>query len=386
MAVTIPGAKGSTAITFTVSGSATGNYANDFASAIATQTTIGTLPDESTVAGAAFEYTDSNTFTTVLTTGSQYFYIADSASTLITLAASNETLLIGSLTSVIEEGAVGGERVVFTSGDNLFTGSKTGVGGDTITGGSGNDTIYTGAGPTTVFSGTGDTTIYLQDTGITDGDSTVVGGGDIAVLQSGDGTVYAAGVSDTVFASAMGTVIGEGGKLLIGTSAATLTVVGGLGQVTGALSAGTDITFSSPDSASSAVFTAGAGNETLDGSGAAGGFSFFADTDTVDSSSVTDSVTGGPGADFFSTGTGVEDITAGSGFAGFEIASVAGGTITINDFSGADSVNFAGLSVADETSLLATSSVASGGNLTVTLGDGTTIEFTGITSLSGHLY
>jgi len=374
MAVTIPGAKGSTAITFTVSGSSGGNYAADFAGAIATATNVGTLPAESTVAGALFEYTSPASLNTVLTTGSQYFFISDGVSNVITLAASNETLLAGALTTVIETGDVGGERVIFTGGTNEFVGSATGVGGDTIVSGSGFDTIQTGGGPSTVFAGTGSTTIYLNDTV----------GGDLVNMQAGTSTVYADGIADTVFASATGTIVGGTGSLLVTTDGGTITVIGGAGAVSGFLSSGTDLTFTSASGDPSAAFVAGAGNETLDGSGAIGGFSFFADTNPSDT--VADTVTGGAGADFFSTGTGTEDFTAGTGYAGFEIASVAGGTITINDFGGIDSVNFGGLSVADETSLLATSSVVSGGNLTVTLGDGTTVEFTGVTDLTGHLY
>jgi hypothetical protein len=373
MAVTIPGAKGSSAITFTLSGSSAGNYAADFAGAIASGHPIGTLPYETTVAGALFVADTPTSIDTTLTAGSQYFFISNAVSNDIYLAASNETLLAGALTTVTELGSVGGERVIFTGGTNSFVGSTTGVGGDTIVSGSGDDTISTGGGPSTVFAGTGNTLIYLNDTV----------GGDLVNMQAGTSTVYADGV-DTIFASATGTIVGSTGALLVTTDGGTITVMGGAGAVSGFLSSGTDLTFTSASADPSGVFVAGTGNETLDGSGAAGGFSFFADT--VSGDTVADTVTGGAGADFFSTGTGSEDITAGSGFAGFEIASVGGGTITINDFGGIDSVNFGGLSVADETSLLETSSVPSGGNLTVTLGDGTTVEFTGITSLSGHLY
>jgi hypothetical protein len=385
MAVTIPGAKGSTAITFSVTGGSSGNYVSDFANAIATASNVGTLPSETTTPGALFEYTSPDSLNTILTTGGQYFYVSDGVSNTITLAASNETLLAGALNTVIEVGSVGGERVIFTGGTNEFIGSSTGVGGDTIVSGSGDDTIDTGSGPSTVFAGTGNTLIYLHDAGVSDPDSTVPGGGDIVNMQAGTSTVYADGVTDTVYAVATGTIIGDTGKLLITSDGGTVTVVGGVGDVSGYLTAGSDFTFTNASGDSSAVFNAGAGNETLDGAGAAGGFSFFADTTAGDASTVSDSVTGGSGADFFSTGTGMEDITAGTGYSGFEIASVAGGTITINDFSAADSVNFFGFTVAQETAYLQSNSTTAGGNLTVTLGDGTTIEFTGITSLSGHL-
>jgi hypothetical protein len=321
---TVPGA-GSTVVTFTISNAAGGNYATDFANAVANITTVSTLPTESTVAGALNELISTSvTGSTVLTTGNQYTLVETFQPYLLQLNASNETVAAGGSVTVQELGTVGGEKVSFISGNNTFEGSSTGVGGDTISGGQGLDTIDTGAGPTTVFGGA-DSTIKLGDTI----------GGDVVVLQNGSSTVTAsntAGITDTVFASASGSIIGGAGNILLTTDGGTVSVTGGSGAFTGFLTAGTDLTFTS-----------------------------------------------GSGSAFFSTGAGNETITAGAGSADFEIASVTGGgAITINDFGASDFVNF------DNQSITGSSTTAT--SITVTLTDGSTVDFLGVTSLSGHVY
>jgi hypothetical protein len=203
----------------------------------------------------------------------------------------------------------------------------------------------TGDGDTTVFSGPGNTQITLNDS---------TGLGDVVVIQDGAATITANITSDTIFAS----------------TGANVTLVN----------------FSAAYDAESAIVVASMGNETLDGGAAAGGFSFFADTMAGDD--VTYSVTSGSGGAFFATGVGTEDFTCGTGGASFEINNVggSGALVTINDFGAGDGVNFYGLSVQQETTLLATASVVTDGNLTVTLPDGSNVEFVGVTSLSGHLF
>jgi len=364
MAVTIPGG-GHSVITFTVSGSASGNYATDFANAVATDSVVTALPAESDQEGALGVFNSGSTgLVTDITIPYQYLYIASGAASTITLSASNETMLAGSLVSVVESGNVGGERVTFTGGDNSFTGSTTGVGEDTITSGSGHDTIFTGDGSSTVFT-EGYASVTLNDTS--------AGAGDIAVMQAGSSTVFAYGVADTVFAGASGSVVGGSSQFLLttGGTPVSVTVDGGTGGALMYGSNGTDVTFNNASGSAEGIFVAGGGNETLNGAGAAGGFVFYGGTDTAG----VESVTGGSGYDYFTTGTGTEDFTAGLGGAQFDISSLAGGVITINDFGSGDSVHF------DSSYTTATT----GGNLTVTLGNGTTIEFVGITSLSGHL-
>ena len=384
MAITIPGSGGNVLV-FAVTGSAGTNYAIDFAKAVANDTAPSVLSSggtESTVPGALNEiFSTSNTSTFGLTTGGQYTYVAVGAPVTVDGSAGGfDTLGGGASLTYIEAPGAGHNNVFFTVGDNVFDGSSTGGTDDTITGGSGHDIINTGAGPSTVFSGTGDNLINLNDTV----------GGDIAVLQGGNTTVNANGVADTVNASATGTIFGDTYGLTFVANASTsplnVTIVGGGGADTLFGAANSDLVYSNPVGGGLSEFIAGAGNETLNGANAAGGFAFFGDATPADASSINDTIVGGSGSDYFATGGGTENIFAGSGAAQFEINTIAGGagggTITINDFSASDSVNFYGLSEAQE-STLGTSTA--GGNLTYTLSDGTKVEFVGITSLSGHL-
>jgi len=385
MAVTVPGGGGSVLV-FNVSGSAAFNYATDIQAALGSNPEVNNLSSggtETTVAGALNTiYSNSSTTSFSLLSGGQYTFVSVGAPvTVAGSEAGNDTVIGGADLIYVENPGAGDNRVVFTDGNNIFDGSSIGGAGDTIAGGSGYDTINTGAGATTVFSGTGHTLINLFDTSP----------GDIVDLQSGNSTVNAFGASDTVVASATGTIFGGSGSLLFVAEATTgalpVTVVGGTGSTDLFGAANTDLVFANSASSPQAVFVAGAGNETLNGANAVGGFAFFGDTSQADAASINDTVIGGAGYDYFSTGGGTESIVAGTGAAQFEINTVggSGATITIADFSAADSVNFAGLSVAQENSLLGTSSSVADGNLTVTLSDGTKVEFLGVTSLSGHL-
>jgi hypothetical protein len=385
MAITIPGGGGSV-ITFNLSNatSALSNYAQDFANAVEGVTDISFLPVESPEMFALNIFSSGDSVSTTLTQGSQYTYIAAASPSYLYLANSNESVVAGALTTIVEQGAVGGEEILFLDGNNLFVGSSTGVGGDTIVGGTGYDTIDTGVGSSTVFGGY-NTSITLSDTS--------TGAGDVAALLAPGDTVYADGVADTIYAAATSTV--DGGSsfftLVTKSTALSLTVNAGTGAGVVVISAGNDVTYNSPGDGALGVIVGGAGNETLQGAGATGGFVFFADPVASDAGTI--SVTGGVGFDYFQTGAGTENYTAGSGTAEFSIASVTGGaSISISDFGSFDSVNFLGLTTTQEASLLANQDTAvgsasvSGGNLTVTLTDGTTVQFIGVTSLTGHTY
>ena len=369
MAVTVSGG-GSTVLVFNVSGSAATNFANDFSGAVSSTTPSATLSSgqtESTTPGALNIIYDasnsSGTFSSyTLSTPDQYTFVSVGNPTTINGSSAGDTVFGGAALTYIEAATGGDNRVIFTNGNNIFEGSPTGGAGDTIAGGSGYDTIVTGGGSSTVFSGTGHTLAELNDTV----------GGDVAIMQSGNTTVVANGIADTVFASATGEVYGGAGSLTFvaaaSSSALPLTVVGGSGTTMLFGAANTDLSFYG--GGANATFTAGAGNETLNG-GLSSGFSFFGDTTPGDSPN--DSVIGGGGTDYFSTGAGTEFFQAGTGADSFNIASIDGGAnITIADFSTADSVSFAA-SVTSETS--------DGTNYTVTLSDGTTVEFLGITSI-----
>jgi hypothetical protein len=305
-----------------------------------------------------------------LGTSDQYTFVDTGDGTTIDgSAGGGDTLFGGADMTYVEAAGAGNNRIVFTAGTNTFDGDTTGGGGagDTIVAGTGVDTINTGVGPTTVFAGGFDTQVTLNDTV----------SGDVVVLQSGFTDVSAAnmaGVTDTISGGAGEGNIFAGAGTLVFVAEAGVTAPG-YEYIEG--SSGTVEAFGNSNSYISLagtglqVFQAGAGNETLDGSGSSG-FAFFGDTNAGDS--VADTVYGG-NSDYFSTGVGSEYFSAGAGDI-FNIASVSGATsITIDNFTSSDSVSF------DSPTVTATTD---GTNYTVTLQDGTTVEFLGITSLPTH--
>jgi hypothetical protein len=370
--ISIPGGSGNT-VTFTVTGNSATNYATAFNTAVATASVVSNLgsgDQESTVAGALNIITSSSNTLYSLTTPGQYTYAAVTTPTRLTSATGSQTVLGGGGLTYVAGG--GSNNVTFLDGDNFYAGQT--VGGN----------INTGTGSNTVFSGTGNALINLTDTV----------GGDVVGLFAGHAIVNSAGANDVVFASAAydsnttGVIFGGSGNLLFiaGPSESTLAVsiAGGSGTTDIFGGYGSDIVFAS--SQGLATYIAGAGNETLNAFNAHGNLAFFGNTVSAEGPSINDTVVGGTGTDFFSTGGGNETFFTGTGPTLFDINDLGPGTdITIANFGAADYVNFAGLGVAAETALLQNDSTASNGNLTVTLQNGTQVEFVSATSLTGHL-
>jgi Ca2+-binding RTX toxin-like protein len=351
MAVTIPGANGQVLV-FNVSGMAATAFAESFAQAIGTNgvpSTILTLPGstESTVAGSLNEIFYSGVLTSyTLTTGDQYTFVSSGNPFDLTGSTTGGDSVIGG--ADLTYNAVGGNNViVFTDGDNTFTGSS--VGGDTVAAGSGHDTINA-TNNDAIYGGTGSALINISGTN------------DSVALFQGSSTVD---------------ITGSGSNLVIAGS--TASVLGGSGDTYILGLSNADVTYSA--SSGQAAFFAGAGNETLSGAGADGSLFVYVGS----AASTGDTVTSGGGDAFFITGAGNQDLTAGSGLALFDIASPANATITINDFASGDFVAIAGLTQSAAQAAIAGGTV-SGGSLDVTLSDGTKITFTGVTSInSGHI-
>ncbi len=425
--ISVPGGSGVPPLVFTVTGTSTTNYALAFQNTLNAAGSANTLTIDVLSSGVAQSNVSGSTLNEIfsngdgssgydLTYGGEYtLALVGSATTVTGSGTGNDTVVAGGDVTFIA--AAGGENVDFISGTNVFDGgSET---GDTITGGAGYDTINTATGNSTVFSGAGNTLINLNDTA----------GGDIAYLGDGHATVNADGVNDTVTAGTNGqTIFGGSGLLTVsiidnsvssgpagdvivaGASTATVfdsvggnSIFGGSGSLTFvgevgstpvadsilAGSGGTtifgadsnDIAFASAPGSGSIVVVAGDGNETLNGANA-GDFSFFASSDTSSSASISTQVIGGTGSDYFSTGAGTEDYFAGTGVDVFALNTVggSGASITINDFSAADSVSVdaANMDAANNGTLV-------NGNYTITLSDDTTVTFVGVTSLSGHI-
>ncbi len=321
-------------------------------------------------------------------------------------------------------------EILFVSGDNTYNGSSVAgstVPGDTVATGAGHDTVNTGAGFTTVFGGTGDALISLNDSvggggtvylgsgghitvdanGYSDAITTATAGNTIFGAASvatgsqllvnitnsvdgglGNNEIVAGAATTTVFDSVGGNTIfgGTGPLFFVGASAASAisdSIVGGTGGTVVFGSTNDNLVVSGSSSAGAIFAIAGGGNETLNGANATGSFVFYGQTDTVSGSTENTSVIGGSGTNFFSTGSGNEAILGGTGTNLFTLNEGGAGTsITIFDFAaGNDSVAFG--TASDSVSL--NSGTVSGGNLTITLADNTTVTFVGITSLSGHI-
>jgi len=379
--LTIPGAAGST-VTFTVTGNSTTNYAKAFSAGVTNAPAVTTISDgsqESTVIGALNIIQSPSTAPYSLTTPGQYTYVAVTAPTQINGSAGSDTVLGGGGLTYVARGSH--NNVTFTDGNNIYFGGA--AGGNTISGGAGSDSINASSGNNTIYSGTGNGIVNLAD--VSGGNLVALFAGNTGIVSQGDDTIYA---SAALNASTTAVIFGGAGTLdfVAGSSDSSLAVsiVGGSGYTNMFGGAGSDIVFANSDGA--AVFVAGTGNETLNGFNANGGFAFFGDTIPGDAASINDTVYGGAGLDYFSTGGGNEYIVAGSGAALFEINDVnPAAHVTISDFGSGDYVNFAGLSPTAETSLLQTASTVTNGNLTVTLQNGSQVEFLSTTSLTGHL-
>jgi Ca2+-binding RTX toxin-like protein len=281
-----------------------------------------------------------------------------------------------------------GQLILVGSGTNMLFGAPSGSG--TIIAGSGSDTLSVGTGAWTIGAGPGDQ-VFLgsgADTVITDGATTVVAGlGDETVFGSdaggamiygGSGTLtYVGGSGASTITAGSGTVLGFGGSgettYFLGSGDAILTggndsVVGSTGalQWFGDDSVASSINFSG--AADNNLFVAGGGNDTLNASGSTGANVFYAGAGD-------DTITAGSGNDILFGGAGDSTLTGGAGYNVFAFADQAGGstsTDTITDWGSSDVLELVGVGIQSQD--------LSSGSLSVSLTDGTTINFTGVTS------
>ena len=241
--------------------------------------------------------------------------------------------------------------------------------------GNGNDTVNAN-GSGTVTGGAGSSVFWV---GGTAGDANVVdahGAGDTIVAGAGAATINAFGADPCI-------LCGPGSLEYIGGSPGRPTVFGGTGTATLFAGAGQDVTYltGTQDVAGRTLLLAGAGSDTLDAGGAAVGVQLAAGVGTA-------TMLGSSGDDQFFGGSGVAWMTGNGGHDVFTFAAASepggqhGGTTNITDFNTADDVfATAGYGAAAAQTALLTASV-SGGNTTVRLSDGTTIEFLGVANPS----
>ncbi len=327
----------------------------------------------------------------------------------------------------------GAVTVLAANGSNLaYFGSTTGPANTGVfVGGDGNDFVSTGAGSDTVALGGGRNGIVIGDNGSVDsaGTDTVIAGlGTTTVTVSGansyigsseypgatlnvddsagtnttiytvtDTTVTGASVGTTtidgygpttVFAGAGGTTYSGGQLVLNGSKAETDNVTGAVTSDTLYGASGTTINFTGSTSgnifvANDPAHTTG-GAVRFDASSATGNNQFWAGSGNA-------TLIGGTGSDILVGGHGASTLQGGSGAANsFDLFSINGGSgtnVTINDFGSAagNTITLFGYG-ASGVSTAVQNQAQSGGNTTITLGDGSTIKLLGVTHINASSF
>lgn len=298
---------------------------------------------------------------------SQYVYSEVGLSSTVT-GSSNDTVVGGGDMTFNATGV--DNEVVFSDGTNLFNGGTSS--GDMIAAGPGYDTINAGTGDNNSVFGGGHASISFDDSG-------APGSGDIAYLGSGTNTVTSGPGADTVVANGGGNqIFGGTGTLTFvaqdSTTQVTNTIDGASGGTTLFGGANNDLSFYSPATGTSQdqVFIAGNGNETLDGGASAGGFSYFGSADPTSIDSV---VGGSAGSDYFQTGLGTENFVLNGASTLFDLTTSTGGgsVITIDNWNTA-------LDTITGDTVGATFGTLTDGDLSLTLSDGTVVDFIGLTN------
>ncbi len=259
-----------------------------------------------------------------------------------------------------------------------------------------NNTVNLGAAPTLVRStgndavsvGSGAATIevvgMVQDT--------VSGGAGRMTFVEGDGASQVNYVTDPVTSvrqpvAAFGSAtviggVGAGGLYRGGTSGSNL-LVGGLGAVT-LQGAGSGDVLIATGSSGMQVLQAGAGNETLLGSLSASNnvFSAGSGSDLIIAGSGNDRINAGRGGSATITGGGGADLFV------FDPRFSAGAQVVITDFApGADHIVLQAYAAPNTAANLAASAQRVGASASrITLSDGTTITFQGVTAVDASFF
>jgi Ca2+-binding RTX toxin-like protein len=294
----------------------------------------------------------------------------------ITAAGTSGTVAGGLGANLINESgsgvtvlSTGGTDTINSSGSgNLIVGTSSGPGSMSVNETGSNDTILGGTNPMTVTATTA-TRVYAGA-----GSLTFVGGAGTATVLGGTG-------SESLTA-------GSGGIVFADNTAPSATINGSSGTVTifGSSGASDFLTGTAGTAASPDFLIAGAGNETLNGSGNSGA-QFLA----MGSASVSASLIAGSGADTLvaGSGPGSATMTGGSGSDTFVFFKQAAGGAkdVVNNFTPNDSVFIEGYAAGSAAALLQAATVGAGG-VTLTLSDGTSVTFSNLTSpsqLSGKI-
>jgi len=261
--------------------------------------------------------------------------------------------------------AVGTSNMIFSQGssDSVLAGAGAttvlSTAANVLTAGGGGPLLVAGlASAETVFGSTGSNTVFAGQSGeyffgsaAGTGSLFVDGGG---TAQGGSSTVIAGAGALTAFGGE-GThpnqqlIFGGSGALTFVAGVGASTVVSGTGQATLFGSSGSYTYLMDNTGSAGALYVAGAGNETLNAAATTGTGTFWAGAGN-------DSLVGGSGADTFAFANGT-----------------AHGVDTIGGWTAKDTLALVGYGSGG---IVGQATV--GGNALITLGDGTTISFTGV--------
>lgn len=330
---------------------------------------FGAASAGSVIAGDGNNYvtnTDPNTGRPP-TVGSVYNVILGDGANTIALENGQSTIATGTGLNLIALGssssqvyAAGGETTVI--GDTA-PGAVPGSGSDTITAGGGFVSVYGGFSNFIFVGGTG--TVTVQGAG---GQDTIFANGATGLFASGTAGNSAI-TGGSTGAAVVSTFVDSGGFHV--TNGQVLVGIANGDQVFAGLSG-------------AEYLQAGAGTETLDGSGSTGSNTYFTGQNVNFSSGTfyaVTQVTTGAGASTVFGSTGFSTVTAGSGGATFTFVQgvAGGGVMTVTNFNPAqDQVRLYNYGGSAAQAAVAGAQVGAGGT-TVTLSDNTRIVFQGYT-------
>jgi Ca2+-binding RTX toxin-like protein len=335
--------------------------------------------------------------------------LAFGANDTISAQGKADTLVAGSggSTFLIAPTATG-ESVVGGSGGLTVTDAGT---GDTVIGGAGALAVTTSGASArivgsfgaltdldtgtsdTITAGTGATSVTLAGSS-----GFVVGGlGFLSVTDQGTSDTIAAGAGfASITASTASTFVqggagqfnfvGGSGQATIVGSSGDATIFGGTGLTSITGGSGGAMTYVNT-TGGGLIYSAGAGNETIDASLSKGFNTIFGGTDTAGHNLLE----GGVGGANIVGGAGTDTLVGNGGVNTFFFFPSSGGPSAnhvIADFSSIDNALLLGYGSGAASAAIATAQVA-GNSTTVTLSDNTRITFTGITdpnALAGHFF
>ena len=334
--------------------------------------------------------------------------------------ASNETIVIGAGNTQVYTGGGSGTIAGGDGDKGIYLGATTGF---AVYTGGGHDTIdlrqSQAGGRSTVEAGAGINVFGNAGAIIQPGNTVLLGAGTTQVRSTGSDSITAGAGSATiqVVGPVQDTVVGAAGTLTVinGTVASQVNyssattaplstgsvtaiggagggnyrggsngnnlLVGGVGAVTLQGAGNGDVLLAMGTTGMQLLY-AGSGNETLLGSLSTTSNLFVA-------GSGNDVIFGGSGADTFVAGTGAATITAGTGADQFffNASSSAGAQITITDFNpGVDFVHLTNYGGSNTPGSLAAAASRVGSGSRITLSDGTTITFQGVSSVTGGFF